>query len=201
MPKVVVREKETIEDALRRFKRDVSRSGNLQEAKKRQYYLKPSDVRKQKKQEAERQKKYSDYLAEKRNKIINIRNNQLQILTENYPDPKDLQSIVLNRKRNLWERQINSEDFLNVRLGIGTVPLKLQLSYSMEDFSMVEDNLKDELNRLTESAKDIPLCPVTIDLAERNKLVLIGETVYKETMLSIKNRTLNNQKFLMNKEF
>ena len=139
--------------------------------------------KKQKKQEAERQKKYTDYLAEKRNKIINIRNNQLQILTENYPDPKDLQSIVLNRKRNLWERQINSEDFLNVRLGIGTVPLRLQLAYSMEDFSMVEDNLKDELNRLTESAKDIPACPVTIDLAERNKLVLIGETVYKETML------------------
>ena len=43
MPKTVVHEKESIEDALRRFKRDVSRSGNLQEAKKRQYYLKPSD--------------------------------------------------------------------------------------------------------------------------------------------------------------
>ena len=51
MSKTIVREKESIEDALRRFKRDVSRSGNLQEAKKRQYYLKPSDVRKQKRQE------------------------------------------------------------------------------------------------------------------------------------------------------
>ena len=39
MSKTIVREKESIEDALRRFKRDVSRSGNLQEAKKRQYYL------------------------------------------------------------------------------------------------------------------------------------------------------------------
>ena len=36
MSKTIVREKESIEDALRRFKRDVSRSGNLQEAKKRQ---------------------------------------------------------------------------------------------------------------------------------------------------------------------
>ena len=56
MPKIVVREKESIEDALRRFKRDVSRSGTLQEAKKRQYYLKPSDKRKQERQEA--RKKY-----------------------------------------------------------------------------------------------------------------------------------------------
>ncbi len=52
MPKTVVRDKENIEDTLRRFKRDVARSGNLQEAKNRQYYLKPSDVRKQKQQEA-----------------------------------------------------------------------------------------------------------------------------------------------------
>lgn len=56
MPKTVVRDNESIDDALRRFKRDVSKSGNLQEAKKRQFYLKPSDVRKQKRQEA--RKKY-----------------------------------------------------------------------------------------------------------------------------------------------
>ena len=52
MPKTIVRENDTLDEALKRFKRDVSRSGNLQEAKKRQYYLKPSDVRKQKRQEA-----------------------------------------------------------------------------------------------------------------------------------------------------
>lgn len=42
MPKTVVRDTETIEDALRRFKRDVSRSGTLAEVKKRTYYVKPS---------------------------------------------------------------------------------------------------------------------------------------------------------------
>ena len=57
MSKTIVREKESIDDALRRFKRDVSRSGNLQEAKKRQYYLKPADVRKQKRQEARKKMK------------------------------------------------------------------------------------------------------------------------------------------------
>ena len=34
MPKIVVKESESLEDALRRFKRDVSRSGTLQEARK-----------------------------------------------------------------------------------------------------------------------------------------------------------------------
>lgn len=42
MAKTVVRDNESLEDALRRFKRDVSRSGTLAEARKREYYVKPS---------------------------------------------------------------------------------------------------------------------------------------------------------------
>ncbi len=145
--------------------------------------MKRYNKKKTEKKEQERQQKYTEYLAEKRQKIINIRNNQYQVLVENYPAPNDLTNIILNRSRSLWERQIQSDDFLNVRIGIGTIPLKIKLSYGMEDFTMIEDNLKDELNRLTESAKDIPSSPVTIDLTSRNKLVLIGETKNKESML------------------
>ena len=54
MPKTIVRENETIEDTLKRFKRDVSRSGTLQEARKREHYLKPSDIRKMKKRAAKK---------------------------------------------------------------------------------------------------------------------------------------------------
>ncbi len=49
MPKkTVVRNNESIEDALKRFKRDVSRSGTLAEARKREYYEKPSVSKKNK---------------------------------------------------------------------------------------------------------------------------------------------------------
>ena len=51
MAKTVVRENESIEDALRRFKRDVSRSGTLAEARKREHYLKPSVSKKLKQKE------------------------------------------------------------------------------------------------------------------------------------------------------
>lgn len=54
MPKTIVRENETIEDALKRFKRDVSRSGTLAEVRKREHFLKPSDVRKMKKRAAKK---------------------------------------------------------------------------------------------------------------------------------------------------
>ena len=87
------------------------------------------------KQEEKRQKKYGDYLIEKRNKISSIKHNQHQILVENYPEPKYIQSIILHRKRNLWERQIISDDFLNVRLGIGTIPLKINALATVPNFS------------------------------------------------------------------
>lgn len=48
MPGVFVREDEPFENALRRFKKQVQKSGVLGEAKKRRAYAKPSVKKKQK---------------------------------------------------------------------------------------------------------------------------------------------------------
>lgn len=53
MAKTVVRENESLDDALRRFKRQVSRTGTLAEARKREFYVKPG-VKKKLKSEAAR---------------------------------------------------------------------------------------------------------------------------------------------------
>ena len=51
---VKVREGETIEEALRRFKRECERNGIMQEIKKREFYESPSVRRKKKQAEARR---------------------------------------------------------------------------------------------------------------------------------------------------
>ncbi|MDJ1111325.1 MULTISPECIES: 30S ribosomal protein S21 [Macrococcus] len=56
MSKTVVRKNESIEDALRRFKRTVSKNGTIQEVRKREFYEKPS-VKRKKKSEAARKRK------------------------------------------------------------------------------------------------------------------------------------------------
>ncbi|MBL1704380.1 30S ribosomal protein S21, partial [Klebsiella pneumoniae] len=55
MSKTVVRKNESLEDALRRFKRSVSKTGTLAEARKREFYEKPS-VKRKKKSEAARKR-------------------------------------------------------------------------------------------------------------------------------------------------
>ncbi|WP_020008476.1 30S ribosomal protein S21 [Salinicoccus albus] len=57
MSKVVKKTNEPIDDALRRFKRTVSKSGTIQEARKREFYEKPS-VKRKKKSEAARKRKF-----------------------------------------------------------------------------------------------------------------------------------------------
>ena len=52
MARVVVKENEQLDDALRRFKRQVSRNGTLLEVRKREYYVKPGIQRRLKSEAA-----------------------------------------------------------------------------------------------------------------------------------------------------
>ena len=58
MSTVVVKENETLDSALRRFKRSCAKAGIQQEIRKREHYEKPS-VRRKKKSEAARKRKYN----------------------------------------------------------------------------------------------------------------------------------------------
>ena len=62
MAKTVVRENESLDDALRRFKRQVSRTGTLAEARKREFYVKPGLKRKLKSEAARKNNKKRSWL-------------------------------------------------------------------------------------------------------------------------------------------
>ena len=57
MAEVRIKENESLENALRRFKRQVTKSGIMGEMRKREHYEKPS-VKRKKKSEAARKLKY-----------------------------------------------------------------------------------------------------------------------------------------------
>jgi small subunit ribosomal protein S21 len=54
MVRLIVREKESIQDAVRRFRKLVERSGIKKEMRRREYYEKPSEVRRRARLRAER---------------------------------------------------------------------------------------------------------------------------------------------------
>ena len=58
MSNVIVKENESLDSALRRFKRNCAKAGIQQEIRKREHYEKPS-VRRTKKSEAARKRKFN----------------------------------------------------------------------------------------------------------------------------------------------
>jgi len=59
MSEIKIGKNETLESALRRFKRQLQKAGVLAEVRRREHYEKPS-VRRKKKSEAARRRKYRD---------------------------------------------------------------------------------------------------------------------------------------------
>lgn len=59
MSEVKIGKNETLESALRRFKRQIQKAGVLAEVRRREHYEKPS-VKRKKKSEAARKRKYRD---------------------------------------------------------------------------------------------------------------------------------------------
>ncbi len=57
MSGVKIGENESIDSALKRFKRDTAKAGTIAEVRKREYYEKPSVKRKKKSEAARRKKK------------------------------------------------------------------------------------------------------------------------------------------------
>ena len=57
LAEIHIKDNETLDSALRRFKRQCARSGVLAEVRKREHYEKPS-VKRKKKSEAARKRKY-----------------------------------------------------------------------------------------------------------------------------------------------
>lgn len=61
MVRLIVRERESIQDAVRRFRKLVERSGIKKEMRRREYYEKPSEIRRRARLRAERRARRSRF--------------------------------------------------------------------------------------------------------------------------------------------
>ena len=136
--------------------------------------------------EIKRQKKYKQYLQSKIVYINELKNEQRNILSQNFLTVKQCVAIINNKSPRLWERKIEDDIFLSVRVGLGDVPLKIDISYPKREFSMTEDNLVDDLNSIVENAKTIDLCPVTVSFV-KNAISALVSTDYELTRKYMRN--------------
>lgn len=131
------------------------------------------------KYEERRQKKYREYLGKKNEAINEMKTKQKNILFENYLSSEECTQVILTKDARLWERKIDDYDFLTVRLGLGDVPLKIDINYPEEQFTMDDDDLLEVLDKIISNSKTIESAPITISLTEKNVVALIMESEEK----------------------
>lgn len=124
--------------------------------------------------EKKRQKRYTLYLSNKYRRIESIKKKQKQYLMQNYLSSAECLKVISGNSPRLWERNIYDSDFLSVRIGLGNVPLQINLEYPQEKFAMVDDNLVSALNSLANNSKNIPEAPVCLSLAENTISAIVS---------------------------
>lgn len=139
--------------------------------------------KKAKKEDKERTKKYREYIGEKRDKIQAEMKIQRQILIDNYLPTASVKEIIYTKKRNLWEREIDQEDFLDIRLGIGSTDLKGTISCPTESFSLDCDELLKEVYKIDNESRVLENVPVSLSFVEKNISAIIGTTSNKQKFI------------------
>ena len=129
-----------------------------------------------KKYEEKRQKRYKKYIDSKIKEIDEIMVKQKNILYNNYSSAEECSNIVINRGKRLWERKLEDSDFLDIRLGIGDVPLDINIEYPEKQFTMEDDNLIDILNTVANKSKILQKSPIVLSLIENNILALLSQS-------------------------
>ena len=127
-----------------------------------------------KKQEKERYTKYTEYLESKKEKIQSEMKIQRQILIDNYLPLNETKEIIFKKKRNLWEREIEQKDFLDLRLGVGTTELIGQIGIPEEHFSLKDDALLKEVYKVGAVSRTLENVPVSLNFVEKNIIAAIG---------------------------
>ena len=125
------------------------------------------------KNEQKRQERYKEYLHSKAKLIDDIKKKQRKILFDNFASVEECNNIIRTKSQRLWERNIEDYDFLTVRLGIGDVPLEIDVEYPEKQFTMEDDNLVEILNTIGDKSQILKDAPITISLVKKNISALI----------------------------
>ena len=128
-----------------------------------------------KKKEKNRQKVYGNYLANKNKEIEDIKNRQIEKLESNSPSPEKCVAIIKDKSKELWQRNIDNEDFLSIRIGTGDTKAKIKLTAPTDKFSVEKkDDLLTRALEITKNADQLINVPVSYSFTKHSLNAVVG---------------------------
>lgn len=74
----------------------------------------------------------------------------------------------------LWNRNVNHEDFLSHRLGIGNMPFQVKINIPKERFTLINDSLAEKPAIIQQSFRELTGVPICLDLKEHRLIGIVG---------------------------
>lgn len=137
------------------------------------------------KAERARQEKYLAYLNGINDKIREVNQEQCEILNENFVSQEECVERIAKMKDNLWEKTIGQTDFLKIRLGMGTLPADIEITFQKQRFSMEDDTLQNAMTALAEQPQELRPVPVTISLADCKAAGVYGKKKDTDNLIKV----------------
>lgn len=127
-----------------------------------------------KKNTEERIKKYNAYVENKKIEIEAFRLEEKQVLEDIYIGHNDELENYECFSSDLFDRAIEDEDFLSVRLGTGQIESKKIIDIKKQEKLEVEDELQEMPKQIYEKYKYLDDAPVVCDFKESKAVGIIG---------------------------
>ncbi len=148
-----------------------------------------AQVKKRKKDSIKRQKVYTQYIKSKEKYILKQRKIEKEELENIFIDEQKELKQVSEFDYRLFEKGKDDSDFLELRVGKGTVPARKEISISTRECLETNDILMEYPEKLKNAYSMIEDAPVTVDLKQLNVLGVLGRKV--DIFGFLKNLTLD----------
>ena len=125
---------------------------------------KKNEKKRNQKKEQLRKEKYIEYLNGCRREIKSNCDEQRNILIENNPFVSQIATEKSFWEKELWTREFSSSDFLDIRVGQGDIPMDCEITFPQQSFSLEDDDLKTEVERMASEDYSISNVPITHSL-------------------------------------
>ncbi|HHW47056.1 MAG TPA: type VII secretion protein EssC [Clostridiaceae bacterium] len=127
-----------------------------------------------KKELKKREKDYLEYIKNKEVEITAVRKEELKILQKKYRSIDENIEAVFAFDSNLFDRDMNDDDFLAVRVGTGSIPANCEIKYKPLDFHDKEDDLAGMPEMIAMRYRNIINAPIVSEFAKSGGIGVVG---------------------------
>lgn len=134
-----------------------------------------AQIRKYKRKKKEREEKYLQFITDTRSELSVAREQQAKAMNEMHPEPGECVRRIAGTSSKLWEKTPSANDFLSLRVGVGSAPMELRIRYAKQAIILESDPLIMEPQRLAHEFERVPNVPIAVDLMKAEICGIAGE--------------------------